>query len=149
METPEEKLGSRETEDLTSGSEVLKDQGQTPVLGNKIMTWTHLLDLRYQAVVFFLKEQGKCLVTEAELKYYHQWPGQEDSIVEMSTCRPEGFAWGSGLSQSLGRTSLVGGSHLSPSRRTREKLELGDMGQVCQYNEGNYLFSQNTFFLLS
>lgn len=52
METPEEKLGSRETEDLTSGSEVLKDQGQTPVLGNKIMTWTHLLDLRYQAVVF-------------------------------------------------------------------------------------------------
>lgn len=53
METPEEKLGSRETEDLTSASEVLKDQGQTPVLGNKIMTWTHLLDPRYQAVVSF------------------------------------------------------------------------------------------------
>ena len=118
METPEEKLGSSDTEDLTSGSEVLKDQGHTPVLGNKMMTWTHLLDLRCQASAakslqlcptlcspidgsppgspvpgilqartlewvaiyfskipgsnLFLKGQGKCLVTEAELKYYHQ-----------------------------------------------------------------------------
>ena len=57
MGTPEKKLASqklenKETEDLTSDSEVQKDQGQTLVLENKIMTWIHLLDLGHQAVVF-------------------------------------------------------------------------------------------------
>lgn len=51
MGTPEKKLGNKETEDLTSDSEVQKDQGQTLVLENKIMMWIHLLDLGHQAVV--------------------------------------------------------------------------------------------------